>query len=122
MFLRGHNLPGGGFIAGLILATALLVPYLASGSTVVEARIPLNYEAFVGVGLVIAATTGAGSFLFAHPFLTSSYWSPELPVLGKIPIATAMLFDLGVYFTVVGGVMLALVRLGKVQAPTKEAR
>ena len=58
--------------------------------------------------------------LFGHPILTSSYWSPELPVLGKIPFATAMLFDLGVYLTVLGGVMLALVRLGKVHAPTRE--
>ncbi|MBK6596836.1 MAG: monovalent cation/H+ antiporter subunit A [Proteobacteria bacterium] len=120
MFLRGHNEPGGGFIAGLVIAVALLVPYLASGAKTVEARLPLNYEAILGAGLIIAALTGAGSMLFGHPILTSSYWSPELPVLGKIPFATAMLFDLGVYLTVLGGVMLALVRLGKVHAPTRE--
>ncbi|HRX89768.1 MAG TPA: monovalent cation/H+ antiporter subunit A [Steroidobacteraceae bacterium] len=120
MFLRGHNLPGGGFIAGLILAIALLLPYLASGSKVVESRMPLNYQTILGVGLVIAALTGAGSFLFGHPFLTSSYWSPAVPILGKIPLATAMIFDLGVYLTVAGGVMLALVRLGKMHAPSRE--
>jgi len=122
MFLRGHNQPGGGFIAGLIIAVALLVPYLASGARVIESRIPLNYEAICGAGLVIAALTGAGSFMFAHPFLTSSYWALDLPFLGKISFASAMLFDLGVYLTVFGGVMLALVRFGKINAPSREYR
>jgi multicomponent K+:H+ antiporter subunit A len=116
LFLRGHNLPGGGFIAGLVLAVALLLPYIASGARWVEERLSLDYHKAIGLGLLCAGATGIGSFVFQHPFLTSSYWSPELPIIGKVPIASAMFFDIGVFATVTGATMLALAQLGKISA------
>ncbi|MBH3481863.1 DUF4040 domain-containing protein [Pseudomonas aeruginosa] len=113
IFLRGHNLPGGGFIAGLVTAIALVLQYIASGSQWVEQRLPLNYAAMAGAGVLIAGLTGLGSWLFGYPFLTSAFGHFELPLIGEIELATAMLFDLGVYLTVVGAALLILSYLGK---------
>ena len=113
IFLRGHNLPGGGFIAGLVTAIALVLQYIASGSQWVEQRLPLNYAAMAGAGVLIAGLTGLGSWLFGYPFLTSAFGHFEWPLIGEIELATAMLFDLGVYLTVVGAALLILSYLGK---------
>lgn len=123
IFLRGHNLPGGGFIAGLITAVALALQYIASGVAWVEQRLPLNYQRMAGVGVLIATLTGLGSWVFGRPFLTSAFGHFELPLVGEFELATAMLFDLGVYLTVVGSTQLVLTRLGKlslVPAASKE--
>ncbi len=113
IFLRGHNLPGGGFIAGLITAVALALQYIASGVGWVEQRLSLNYQRMAGVGVLIASLTGLGSWVFGRPFLTSAFGHFELPLVGEFELATAMLFDLGVYLTVVGSTQLVLTRLGK---------
>ncbi len=120
LFLRGHNLPGGGFIAGLVLAVAMILQYIASGSRWVEARLSVDGHRWVGAGLLIAGLTGIGGWAFNHPFLTSSFLHPVLPLIGEVPIASAMFFDLGVYLTVVGGTMLMLAMLGRIHAPEPE--
>lgn len=112
-FLRGHNLPGGGFIGGLVLAIGLLLPYLGSGADWVEQRSAPRFEAWIGWGLACATVTGLVSLALDHPFLTSAYLAPVLPVIDKVPIATAMFFDLGVFLTVAGAAALALTRLGR---------
>ncbi len=113
IFLRGHNLPGGGFIAGLVTAVALILQYVASGVQWTQSRLPLNYQGMAGLGVLIAGLTGLGSWLFDHPFLTSSFGYFQIPLIGQIELATAMLFDLGVYLTVVGATLLILANLGK---------
>lgn len=119
IFLRGHNLPGGGFIAGLITAVALILQYLASGVQWTQARLPLNYQGMAGLGVLLAGLTGLGSWLFERPFLTSAFGHFHIPLIGEIELATAMLFDLGVYLTVVGATLLMLANLGKLtQAKT----
>jgi multicomponent K+:H+ antiporter subunit A len=112
-FLRGHNLPGGGFIGGLVLAIGLLLPYLGSGTDWVERRSAPRFEAWIGWGLACATVTGLGSLALDHPFLTSAYLAPVLPVIEKLPIPSAMFFDLGVFLTVAGAAALALTRLGR---------
>jgi multicomponent K+:H+ antiporter subunit A len=107
-FLRGHNLPGGGFIAGLVFAIAVLLQYLALGVARVEAVMRFRPARWIGWGLLAAGLTGIGSFFVAHPFLTSSFKYFALPVIGEVPIASAMFFDLGVYLVVIGATLLAL--------------
>ncbi|UUY07910.1 monovalent cation/H+ antiporter subunit A [Pseudomonas sp. J452] len=114
IFLRGHNLPGGGFIAGLITAVALILQFIANGVAWVEERLPLNYQRMAGVGVLLAGLTGLGSWAFGRPFLTTAFGHFELPLVGEFELATAMLFDLGVFFTVVGATLLILVNLGRV--------
>jgi multicomponent K+:H+ antiporter subunit A len=115
-FLRGHNAPGGGFIAGLALALGLLVPYVAYGDAWMTARLRGGFQPWIAAGLAIAALTGFGSFLFDHPFMTSAYVAPSLPVIGKVSIATAMFFDIGVFLVVTGATMVALTALGRLGA------
>ncbi|UXJ51432.1 monovalent cation/H+ antiporter subunit A [Pseudomonas citronellolis] len=121
IFLRGHNLPGGGFIAGLVTAVALILQYIACGSRWVHTRLPLNYSRTAGLGVFVAGLTGLGSWAFGYPFLTSSFGHFHLPLVGEFELATAMLFDLGVYLTVVGATLLILAGLGELNAPPQPA-
>ncbi|GGH91268.1 monovalent cation/H+ antiporter subunit A [Pseudomonas fluvialis] len=123
IFLRGHNLPGGGFIAGLVTAVALILQYVAMGVQWTQQRLPFNYHRMAALGVILATLTGLGSWLFGRPFLTTAFGHFSLPLLGEFELATAMLFDLGVYLTVVGTTLLILANLGKLtQEPaTKEA-
>jgi multicomponent K+:H+ antiporter subunit A len=116
LFMRGHNLPGGGFIAGLVLGVALLVQYVAGGLEWTGERLGADFHRWIGWGLVVAGLTGAASWAFGYPFLTSSFVHPVLPVVGEVPIASAMFFDLGVFLTVVGSVMVSLSSIARLQA------
>jgi multicomponent K+:H+ antiporter subunit A len=112
ILLRGHNLPGGGFIAGLVTAVALIMQYLANGVEWTHARLPMNLHPTIGAGLTLAALTGLGSLAFGYPFLTSAFGHFDWPLAGEFELATAMLFDLGVYLVVVGATLLILIHLG----------
>ncbi len=113
IFFRGHNAPGGGFIAGLVTATALVMQFIARGLVDTEQRMAIRFDRTIGAGLGIACLTGIGSFWFGAPFLTSTHGHPRIPLLGEVPLASAALFDLGVYVTVVGATLLTLVVLGR---------
>ena len=112
ILLRGHNLPGGGFIAGLITAVALIMQYLANGVAWTHDRLPANMHPIIGAGLAIATLTGLASFGFGYPFLTSTFGHLDWPVVGEFELASAMAFDLGVYLVVVGATLLILIHLG----------
>ncbi len=120
IFLRGHNQPGGGFIAGLVTAVALVMQYMAGGREQTESRLRVDYVRVIGAGIGIAGLTGLAAWLFAKPFLTSAHGHPHVPLLGEIPLASAAVFDLGVYLTVVGATLLTLSALGTATRPPTE--
>ena len=123
MFLRGHNSPGGGFIAGLILAVPLLIQYVIQGAASVESRFGFDYIRCIGIGLLCAVAGGAASMLFGVPFLTSGHLDLELPLIGVVPLASAIGFDTGVYLVVFGGAMLMLSMMGTIKpSRTRTAR
>ncbi|CAD7038276.1 monovalent cation/H+ antiporter subunit A [Pseudorhizobium endolithicum] len=111
IFIRGHDLPGGGFSAGLTMSIAFLLQYLAGGTRWAEERIRILPLRWMGAGLLIAAATGVGAWFLGYPFLTSHSRYLDLPLIGKVPAATAMIFDLGVFLLVVGSTVLILVAL-----------
>lgn len=111
IFIRGHDLPGGGFSAGLTLSIAFLLQYLAGGTRWAEDRIRILPLRWMGAGILTASATGIGAWFFGYPFLTSHFQYVELPLIGKMPAATALLFDLGVFSLVVGSTVLILVAL-----------
>lgn len=113
IFLRGHNLPGGGFIAGLITASAMILQYMANGVDWVKHRFNYNYQTLAAVGVMIALFTGVGSWFFGHNFLTSWFTHVDWPIVGEFEIATAILFDLGVYLTVIGATLMILANFGQ---------
>lgn len=108
IFLRGHNEPGGGFIAGLVVAIAFVMQYMASGFSWAAARQRFPYHAIIGCGVLIAAGTGMGAWFNSLPFLTSAFTYVHIPGLEEFELATASLFDLGVFLAVFGAIMLAL--------------
>jgi multicomponent K+:H+ antiporter subunit A len=114
IFLRGHNQPGGGFIAGLVVAIATIMQYMASGFGWAGARQRIDYHALIGWGVTIAGLTGVGSWFAARPFMTTNFGYFKLPFLEKFELATAAIFDLGVFLTVVGAVMLALASISRI--------
>lgn len=116
IFLRGHNLPGGGFIAGLITAMALIIQYLALGQDETERLLKANsgrlYEKWIGIGLCIAGATGIAAWFWGRPFLTSAHIHVHPALIGELHLASAAAFDVGVYITVVGATMLLISVLG----------
>ncbi|MCE8537461.1 monovalent cation/H+ antiporter subunit A [Ruegeria pomeroyi] len=113
IFFRGHNQPGGGFIAGLVVAIAFLMQYMASGFTWAAERQRFYYHATIGWGVLIAAATGLGAWFNDMPFLTSDFGYLHWPPLEEFEWATAMLFDTGVFLAVLGAVMLTLESLSR---------
>jgi multicomponent K+:H+ antiporter subunit A len=111
LLLRGHDLPGGGFVAGITMAVGFILQYMARGTIWVEARLRVLPVSWMGVGLLVAGGTGAAAWLFARPFLTSYFSYAELPLIGRVPMASALPFDLGVFFLVVGATVLMLIAL-----------
>jgi len=114
IFLRGHNQPGGGFVAGLVVSIALLMQYMASGFAWTQRRQRIEYHAMIGLGVLIAGLTGAGAWLGGKPFLTSGYDYFEIPPIEEFELATAMIFDAGVFLAVLGAVMLMLYSLSRI--------
>nr|WP_226892794.1 monovalent cation/H+ antiporter subunit A [Phycobacter azelaicus] len=113
IFFRGHNLPGGGFIAGLVAAIAVIMQYMASGFSWTSERQRFYYHGIIGSGVLIAAATGIGAWFNDMPFLTSAFGYIHWPPLNEFEWATAALFDLGVFLAVVGAVLLALESLSR---------
>jgi multicomponent K+:H+ antiporter subunit A len=113
IFLRGHNLPGGGFVAGLFTSVAIAMLYVANGAAWTTSRLRLDFHRVIAAGLAIAGATGLGAGFFGSPFLTSTHGHVHVPLVGDLHLASAALFDLGVYLVVVGVVVLILEQLGR---------
>jgi multicomponent K+:H+ antiporter subunit A len=111
LLLRGHDLPGGGFVAGITMAVAFILQYMARGTTWVEARLRVLPVRWMGFGLLLAAGVGVGAFAFDRPFLSSSVSYLEIPLIGATPVASALLFDVGVFALVVGATVLMLIAI-----------
>jgi multicomponent K+:H+ antiporter subunit A len=109
--LRGHNAPGGGFVGGLVMATAVIVQYMTSGTIWVEARLRVHPLYWIAIGLLSAVGAGLVAWTLQLPFLTARALHIHLPLLGDLHLSTVLLFDLGVYMLVVGATLLILVAL-----------
>lgn len=111
LFVRGHDLPGGGFAAGVAMAAAFILQYMAAGTVWVEDRLRVLPVRWIGFGILLAAVVGAGSWVFGYPFLTSHSQYVELPLIGAVPAASATLFDFGVFSLVLGATSLMLIAI-----------
>ena len=111
LFLRGHDLPGGGFAAGVAMAAAFILQYMALGTRTVEDRLTVLPVNWISFGLLVAVAIGAASWLLGYPFLTSYSQYVDIPLIGAVPAATALIFDLGVFALVLGATVLMLIAL-----------
>ncbi|HEV2129918.1 MAG TPA: MnhB domain-containing protein [Longimicrobiaceae bacterium] len=108
LFLRGHNEPGGGFIAGLVITAAIVLEALAFGAAWARERLTPLIRPLFAIGLLMAAISGMAAMLAGDPFLTHYHWKPPLPGGGYIHLTTALLFDLGVFLVVIGTTSTAI--------------
>ena len=102
---RGHNAPGGGFIGGLVAASALIVHALAAGPAALRELLRIDPRALVLGGVLVAVVAGLMPLLGGQPFLTGLWVFIGATTTDKgLALGTPLLFDIGVYFAVVGGV------------------
>jgi multicomponent K+:H+ antiporter subunit A len=110
-FMRGHNAPGGGFVAGLVMSVALVLQYIVSGTEWVEEHLRIYPRRWIATGLLLALATGAGAIVLHYPFLTTHTAHVHVPLLGNLHIPSALFFDTGVFALVLGSTMLILTSL-----------
>ena len=113
IFLQGHNMPGGGFVAG-VMAGAAGAMYLLAFGTARAARLP--WWKLSVLGLLISVTTGTVPLLFGRPYMQHSIWHFDLPIIQRYELPTATFFDLGVYLIVLGTLTTVFVELA-LEAP-----
>ncbi len=111
LFLRGHDQPGGGFAAGIVMSIGFILQYMAGGTRWVEERLRILPVRWIGIGLLLALLVGLASLLLGYPFMTTSFQYAQIPYIGRVPLASALIFDLGVFVLVVGATVLILIAL-----------
>ncbi len=128
LFIQGHNLPGGGFIGGVLTATAFALIYVVfdlryldaeildradEDADALESGVVADYRLLLGLGLALAAGSGLVPILYDLPFLSQDFWILHgVPLYGEVEVASAVAFDLGVYLTVVGALLTILAVVG----------
>lgn len=109
MLLRGHNEPGGGFVSGLVAATAFALYALSNGVDRARRTLAIDPRVLIGIGLGVAGASGTLALFRGQPFMTSQWFTPYLPVVGKI--GTPLIFDIGVMIVVFGVTLTMLFAL-----------
>lgn len=109
LLFAGHNQPGGGFVGGLVCGTAFVLRYVARGRDEIRSAVPVEPGIPLGLGVMLAALTGAVPWLLGRDYLRSGLYELSLPVLGDVKLTSVLAFDTGVFLVVVG-VVLALLR------------
>ncbi|SES29932.1 Na(+)/H(+) antiporter subunit B [Psychrobacillus sp. OK032] len=113
LFLSGHNTPGGGFIGGLVLASAIVLLYLSHDIETVQKSLPLDFKLVAASGVLLATGTGIGSLLFGAPFMSQTFAYFDLPVFGKTELTTVTIFEAGVALAVVGVVVTIILSISE---------
>ena len=113
LFLSGHNTPGGGFIGGLVLASAIVLLYLSHDIETVHKSLPLDFKLVAAFGVLLATGTGFGSLLLGVPFMSQTFAYFDLPVFGKTELTTVTIFEAGVALAVVGVVVTIILSISE---------
>ncbi|MGM0902762.1 Na(+)/H(+) antiporter subunit B [Mesobacillus maritimus] len=113
MFFAGHYEPGGGFIGGLMASGAIVLLLIAYDINTVKQILPFNFIKVTAIGLLFSAGTAAGGLFFDKPMLTHWFTYVHPPLLGKMSLHTAVLFDIGVFLVVVGVTMTIIQTIGE---------
>lgn len=109
LLLRGHNLPGGGFIGGLMTGMSFILLGLVRGWPELQRQLPLPPLRMAAFGVLIAIASGCIPMLFGQPFLTQyNFHIHAVPLIGEVHTGTPLLFDVGV-FLLVGGITVKLI-------------
>lgn len=115
LLFRGHDEPGGGFIAGLVAAGGIALYLFAFSVEDTREMIRFSPYDIFGLGLLAAALSGVPALFMGHPFLTALWWKPEFPFFGEVKLSTPLIFDIGVYLTVIGAVLAVVLALAEAE-------
>lgn len=113
LFLAGHHEPGGGFIGGLVLASALVLLYLAFDIQTVEKGIPINYRLMAGIGVLVSICTGVSSLFYGTNFLNMEFDYFNLPIFGETELTTVTIFEIGVSLAVIGTALTIILSISE---------
>lgn len=114
VLLRGHNYPGGGFIGGLLVGLSVVFQSLASNAQIVRNKLRFSPESYIVLGLaLIFLSTLPGVFLKQH-FMAGVWTSVPIPLLGELKIGTPFIFDIGVFFAVIGVTLMFFFTLNNI--------
>jgi multicomponent Na+:H+ antiporter subunit B len=113
LFLSGHHSPGGGFVGGLVLASAFVLLYLSYDIETIQKGIPFDFKLVAALGAFIAVVSGIGAVVFGEPFLTQTFEYFDLPILGQTELATVTIFESGVALAVVGTVITIMLSISE---------
>jgi multicomponent Na+:H+ antiporter subunit B len=113
LFLSGHNKPGGGFIGGLVLGSAIVLLYLTHDIASISKSLPFDFKLVAALGVLMATSTGFGSIILGVPFLSQSFGYFDLPIFGKTELTTVTIFEAGVALTVVGVVVTIILSISE---------
>jgi multicomponent Na+:H+ antiporter subunit B len=113
LFFSGHYSPGGGFIGGLVLASAIVLMYLTSDIETVHKGMPFDFKLVAALGVMIATGTGFASVIFGKDFMTQAAMKLNLPIFGETELASVVLFEAGVAMTVIGVVVTIILSISE---------
>lgn len=113
LLVRGHNEPGGGFIGGLVAAASITLCALAFDVKTARRILVIDPRQLISLGVLTALASGLLGMFLGKPFLTAVWTERNWPLLGEVKVGTPLLFDLGVYFAVIGTVLLAVLTLAQ---------
>ena len=113
LFFSGHNAPGGGFIGGLVLASAIVLLLLTYDIETFKYSVPFDFKIVAAIGALIVLLTGLGAVLLGEPFLKQSFATIDLPLIGVRELSTVTFFELGVALAVVGVVVTIILSISE---------
>ena len=113
LLLRGHNEPGGGFVAGLVAAAAFALYAIAADVQAAQNALQVDPHVLIGSGLLLALVEGIVPLLLGQKFLTGIWMSLNLPIVGEVEIGSPLFFDIGVYLVVMGVVLMIIFTLAE---------
>lgn len=111
LLIRGHNQVGGGFVGGLVASSALMLYGIANTPQALRRLLPISPVRLVSSGLALALSSGLIPLFAGREFMTGLWLESEIPVIGKV--GTPLLFDVGVYFLVIGIVIWILLTFAR---------
>ena len=113
LLLRGHNEPGGGFVGGLVAAGAFVLYAIAYDVSAARYALRINPIIFIGVGLLVAVSSGIFSLLAGDPYMTGQWGHWKVPLFGSLDVGTPVIFDVGVYLVVLGVTLTIILALAE---------
>ncbi len=113
LLLRGHNDPGGGFVGGLVAASAFVLYAIAYDADAARRAIWVEPHLLIGIGLLVALISGLLPLVRGQPFLTGQWGYLHLPNAATLELGTPLVFDIGVYLTVLGVTLMIMLTLAE---------